>query len=195
MIQNKSFKWYVYKLNSFTENECNKILDYCGEKWNKSELVKEYEESGESVGEVRENIRNVEELKIDLKFVNDKVIKLFNIANQQIWKYKLELDEIETPKILKYTSNSFYSWHPDFGNGSESTRKLSMIIQLSNEDSYTGGELEFCLPQDGETDCPCAPKTKGTVIIFNPLLIHRIKSVTSGVRYSLLTWVHGDTFK
>jgi PKHD-type hydroxylase len=71
------------------------------------------------------------------------------------------------------------------------TRKLSISIQLSDPSSYDGGEL--CLYQ--EESPTRLPKEQGTLIIFPSFMLHEVKKVTQGTRYSLVAWVIGDPFK
>lgn len=90
-----------------------------------------------------------------------------------------------------------YTWHQDtvWGANTFHQRKLSLVIQLSNPDSYTGGDLEFL-----KEDCIHLPKyedirKQGTIILFPSFLKHRVTSVTSGKRYSLVTWIEGPNFR
>ena len=65
----------------------------------------------------------------------------------------------------------------------ESSRKLSFSLQLSNEDDYEGGELQFL---SDENISYYAPKKRGTLVIFDSRSRHRVTKVRSGVRRSLV---------
>jgi PKHD-type hydroxylase len=76
---------------------------------------------------------------------------------------------------------------------SEHQRKLSFSIQLSDPDSYEGGDLEF-------TDVGIVPKAQnmrqqGTVIIFPSIIFHQVTPVTKGMRYSLVGWYEGTPWR
>ena len=66
---------------------------------------------------------------------------------------------------------------------------------MSDSNEYKGGDLEFGLTTKENNTFLKGTRKKGTIIIFNSMLIHRIRPVKLGVRYSLLTWAHGNTFK
>ena len=63
-----------------------------------------------------------------------------------------------------------------------------MSVQLSSEKDYEGGEL---ILESGDNVFTC-PKSKGTLLIFDSRIVHQVKPVTSGVRYSLVKWIHGE---
>ena len=74
----------------------------------------------------------------------------------------------------------------------EYIRKLSFSIQLSDPEDYEGGELEFNVNNEERF---FAPNKKGTVIIFDSRIQHRVLEVKSGVRKSLVGWVVGPRWK
>ena len=82
-------------------------------------------------------------------------------------------------------------------------RKLSFSIQLSDPEDYEGGELEFkansySSEKRGDftlDDTFFTPKKKGTIIIFDSRVRHRVCEVKSGVRKSLVGWVVGPRWK
>ena len=85
----------------------------------------------------------------------------------------------------------------------EYIRKLSFSIQLSDPEDYEGGELEFKANNYGSErrgdftldDTFFTPNKKGTIIIFDSRVRHRVCEVKSGVRKSLVGWVVGPRWK
>ena len=75
---------------------------------------------------------------------------------------------------------------------SEYVRKLSFSLQLSDPDQYTGGELEF---SDNGGKTMFAPKQRGTMVVFDSRLKHRVRRVKSGLRKSIVGWVVGPRWK
>ena len=67
-----------------------------------------------------------------------------------------------------------------------------MTVQLSSPEEYSGGEFQL-LTDDNESFF--APKEKGTVIIFDSRLRHRVRKVNSGRRKSLVGWAYGPRWK
>lgn len=73
----------------------------------------------------------------------------------------------------------------------EYTRKLSFTLQLSHPDEYTGGDLQII-------DVPhmfWCPKDKGSLMVFDSRLTHRVLPVKSGQRKCLVGWVLGPRWK
>ena len=66
---------------------------------------------------------------------------------------------------------------------------LSISVQLSGSEEYEGGDLQF----EVGSDEIAAAQDPGSVIFFPSYIRHRVTPVTSGVRYSLVQWVSGDT--
>lgn len=86
-----------------------------------------------------------------------------------------------------YAEDQFFNWHADIGQGTTSARKLSMTVQLSADDDYIGGELEFLNAN--------SQKGQGGATIFPSFMAHRVAPVTLGVRRSLVAWAAGPAFR
>lgn len=87
-----------------------------------------------------------------------------------------------------YQVGEFYGPHFDLGPGRLAERKLSLTVQLSPPEDYTGGEL-LIYPEF------VAPKDQGTMTVFPSFMCHSVNPVTSGVRYSLVSWLAGPPFR
>jgi PKHD-type hydroxylase len=90
-------------------------------------------------------------------------------------------------------NSGVYGWHEDL-NWTKATpfdRKMSMVIQLSKPDEYTGGKLEFANDplKDGQFS------NQGDAIFFPSFNRHRVTPVKLGIRYSLVTWFVGPKFR
>lgn len=121
----------------------------------------------------------------------ESLLKLMKKANKDMWKFHIT-DMKDSLQFTEYLAeeNGHYDWHLDFGGGRSSTRKLSMVVQLSDPDEYVGGKLQFMINRD----IIDAPMGKGTVIFFPSYLMHRVTRVESGRRNSLVCWFHGPPF-
>ena len=191
MKRNDTFKWFVEHPDFLRNSEISKIKEHLINE-REAKLVSGYDKK-DTVSEVRE-YRKALEYDYNENWLKDKIEFIVKVANQKIFNYDLNY-KLEPIKVLKYKVDDNYDWHPDFGRGEESTRKLSIIVQLSDSNEYEGGNLEFGLTTKENNTFLKGTRKKGTIIIFNSMLIHRIRPVKLGVRYSLLTWVHGNTFK
>ena len=94
-------------------------------------------------------------------------------------------------QIAEYRLGNFFEWHKDHGKGAQSTRKLSITIQLSDPSEYDGGEMQFMAGPEVRS----APKTLGTAIVFPAFVMHRVTAVTRGVRRSLVSWISGPPYR
>jgi PKHD-type hydroxylase len=92
-------------------------------------------------------------------------------------------------QFTRYEVGEYYGPHLDIGPGKLTERKLSLTVQLSSPDSYTGGELIIYPAQF------VAPKDQGTMTVFASFMCHNVCPVTAGVRYSLVSWLAGPPFK
>ena len=117
-----------------------------------------------------------------------------NMANDQAgWNFNVTNLESKI-QIGKYSSQNkgFYDWHADDGyrvNKDGLVRKLSISILLSDENNFEGGAFEF---KNFENQ----PILKqGSIIVFPSFLEHRVTPVTSGTRYSAVTWVSGPAYR
>lgn len=88
-----------------------------------------------------------------------------------------------------------YKSHQDvfMDSGNDIQRKISFVIQLSDPDSYQGGDLTFqhITPTPPTADI----RSRGTVIFFPSLIYHQMMPVTSGIRYSLVGWWEGPAWR
>ena len=162
-------------------NICDQIIDSS----NKIEYEKgltQYSNDGRKV--------NIKFLYEDYNWINAMICGYGLFANCKNFKYKLSKCDVEGVQLSQYKIGQFYNKHVDFNGDPETkshTRKLSMSVQLS-ENNYEGGDL--IIYYSGEKYI--APKSKGTVIVFDSKLTHEVTPITKGERYSLVKWFHGD---
>ena len=102
--------------------------------------------------------------------------------------------------LLNYKKGQYYDWHCDSwdkpykeeGPTKGKIRKLSSTIQLTDPKEYEGGELEFDFRQydpdkKRKTQICKEISPKGSIVVFPSFVWHRVKPVTKGVRYSLVS--------
>ena len=117
-----------------------------------------------------------------------KLAILFAQANRH---YGFELTGfIDALQYTKYGPEQHFEWHLDVGVDRTSARKLSMTLQLSESNDYTGGALEFFSADTGDET-----RQLGSATFFPSYLAHRVSPVQSGVRRSLVAWAYGPAFK
>ncbi len=169
----------------FTPEECDKVIAYCGE------MV-----SGHVEGEDEEQSnRQCKVAWINLgtpgaNWIFDKTSFLVKEANAKFYRTDL-FGFTEKLQITRYEAGNFQNWHMDLGHGRYSVRKLTFSIQLSAPEDYEGGEFEVLAYYDPMS----FPKVRGTMIVMPTYVVHRVKPVTSGIRYSLIGWIGGPHFR
>lgn len=128
-------------------------------------------------------------------FCKDLINYYANEANRNAFGFDIQyLNDIQFTKYHS-TTNDKYDWHIDtfWCNPTMYHRKLTVVIQLSNENDYVGGNFEF----DPQYENPNQNDLRkiGTVLVFPSFLPHRVTTITSGIRKSIVAWVEGPCFK
>jgi PKHD-type hydroxylase len=142
-----------------------------------------------------DGVTNLNKRSSDVRWINwaDSVDWIFRkisdallATNAKYYRYNLA-GFAEPLQLTHYRAEDagHYDWHQDWGPGPMQARKLSIVIPLS--DGYEGGEFEM---HDG----PLKEASRGSMIIFPSFQLHRVKPVTKGERWSLVSWVTGPPF-
>ena len=119
----------------------------------------------------------------ELPWLQDIMLGYARRANASA-NWNFALDTIDGIQFTRYEPGGFYDWHCDASDDEPWVRKLSVVLQLSNPETYKGGEFEF---RGG-----LAPiSQQGSILVFPSQLEHRVWEVTSGTRYSLVAWIGG----
>ena len=198
MEKNDKFEFLIYRKNFLSNEECDKIIKSLDtEDLTEGELVGDYEG-----GTINENVRKTLNKDIifdrinkpfDDKVLFNKIESALKIANIQYFNYDVEgLDKL---RFLKYGIGGRYEWHTDYGRHECSMRKLTGIIQLSDSNDYEGGDFEFGLTDTEGSGLLKGNRTKGCLLVFPSFLSHRVAPLTKGKRYSIITWLEGNTFR
>jgi PKHD-type hydroxylase len=125
------------------------------------------------------------------KALQAKLGRLVQDVNKDVYHFDLT-GFGEALQFTRYESiGDTYTWHQDLGIGQTSTRKLSVVVQLSDPSTYRGCNLEMY--REGE---PAAvERNQGTVLIFPSWTLHRVTPLEEGIRYSLVAWISGEPFR
>lgn len=167
----------------FNEDECAAILEGClDDLWIQSRIVgnkdlhssKRQKIRGEADGFPFDNIRSI------TKQANDEIydFRLLGIIDQDF------------PQVFKYAEGDSYDWHMDI-TPMASTRKISFLINLDDENSYEGGELHFLNTDTSNINL----NTKGSIVIFPSFITWKIDPVTKGEKNIILGHIHGAIFR
>ena len=187
--KNDNLTNYYYYANVFTNEELDKII----------EISKRYDEiDGNVSGQIDYTYRKSKIKWLfyndETKFIYDKIVTIMKDANSKIWNFNIT-SLVDAIQFAEYSEDSegnvsgHYDWHMDFGSNS-STRKLSLSVQLTDDNNYEGGDLELMIHRS----IVKAPREKGLCIFFPSYITHRVTNVTKGTRRSLVFWFHGPPF-
>jgi len=173
----------------FTSDECEKILAqvlYSGSGWEPAQVA---ETTATSDTPTRnEGTRNNSNYMLrpdeGTFWIFEKLLAIVTAANDEF--YQFEINQFNAVQISKYEVGEYYHDHFDIGPGVLGNRKISLTLQLSEPDSYEGGDLVLDLNDF------TASRELGSVTIFPSFLKHGVRPVTKGTRYSLVAWVSGE---
>jgi PKHD-type hydroxylase len=174
---------WAYWDNVFTPEECAQIIQIGNTKLEPAKIC-----LGDS--------KTIRESQIswlgpqDIKFAYEKIAPIVCSLNERFFKFDL-FGMAAGIQFTRYDSpTGYYGMHIDKLLHSE-IRKLSLTIQLSSPDDYEGGELAL----QHSKDPTVMSKEQGKMIIFPSYMLHEVRPVTKGTRYSLVAWITGKPFK
>lgn len=171
------------KAQLFSQDECNMLNEGClDDLWLPSRVVgedslhksKRQKLRGEPDGFPFMNIRDI------TKQANDEVydFRLLGIIDQDF------------PQIYKYEEGDYYDYHLDI-SPMATTRKISFIVNLTDPETYEGGEVEFLNTDTSTSNL----NDQGSILIFPSFLPYKIGKVTSGEKRVIIGCIHGAVFR
>ncbi len=192
-LDNAIYPYWVFQ-NVISEEICKQIIDLGNNKWKQATIG---DKNALDVGKIDTKTRETDVAWSNDDWLYEVCWHYLHTANRNS-NWNFEISSCEPMQITKYKKNGHYEFHQD-GNGfsrydntenkflHNKTRKLSMTIVL-NED-YEGGEFEFF------QDINLIKEKMGTVIVFPSYMVHKVRPITKGTRYSLVAWFCGEPFK
>lgn len=119
-----------------------------------------------------------------------------NLANKNAC-WNLDLSYPQNVQYARYFPEQHYIPHRDDSISPDKTemRKLSVAIQISNNDYYSGGDFIIQSPRGTEYECVDKFRNRGSVIVFPSVISHGITPIIRGVRHSIVCWVVGPKFR
>jgi hypothetical protein len=172
----------------FSKEECESVKDIAKKHYSEKATV--------GIGDYAGQIREVNSYSIPMvpeyMWIFERIAKAIAEVNSEKYKFNL-VGIIHSLEQLHYSDETkcHYNWHMDSGPGTPTTRKLSVSVQLSDENDYEGGQL---LINDGNV--LAASLEQGSINVFPSYLQHTVTEVTKGNRWAIVIWIHGsDRFK
>ena len=175
--------------NGFSDEELSRIIQIGDRLAVSAATVGQNNEVSDTI---RQSTTGWMKLNDETQFIYDKLGYIARQLNGQIFDF----DIWGFVEDLQYTiyngEGGHYTWHLDRGGSTSDTpRKLSMVLQLSDPSEYEGGDLEIF-----EGPIPTqVQKEKGLISAFPSFILHRVTPVTKGIRKTLVVWLTGPRFK
>jgi PKHD-type hydroxylase len=121
-----------------------------------------------------------------------RIAHIIQNVNSQFYGFDIH-GLCESLQFTVYTGDNrgHYDWHQDGGANTNSPRKLSIVIQLSDPADYEGGDLEILTSRSPVV----INKQKGLAAVFPSYVLHRVTPVTKGIRKTLVAWITGPKFR
>lgn len=112
-------------------------------------------------------------------------------------KFQMQIEKFDGFQYSKYTVDGHFDWHTDVipePRYNKHFRKITLILMLSDETDYEGGELEICTGGNFETAQSMKLK-RGDIVAMYSFTPHKVAPVTKGNRMTLVTWALGEKLK
>ena len=115
-------------------------------------------------------------------------------ANREFFYLDLSFGCLSKQLIL-YEENHWFDTHDDTNHWDNFhyDRKVTLIIQLSDESEYKGGET--LVEQHLNIAMPTNLKKQGSILIFPTFAIHKVNKILSGTRKAFISWYGGPKFR
>ncbi len=191
--ENKHIRAQFCRESLFTLEECQKILNYKNiYGLSEAELFQTLSDNPYQDKDMRDTkVTVLRAYEPEHAWIVKRMMDCVNIINSMY--YKFYLSNISDLQILEYSENGHFDWHSDLGSGPmSSSRKLSIIVFLSDKSEYQGGNLIW--NPSRPTDHGFS-RNLGSFIIFPSFLEHKVTPLTKGKRNTLVAWIHGKPFK
>ena len=197
------FKFYCWFFDkALSKNFCNQVIKH----------GKKFKPKKGTLASKQKNmkIRDSNVVFLTERWIYREIQPYMHLANKNAG-WNLQVDYSEACQFTEYTKGQHYEWHYDMFKESYNnpknenlhgkTRKLSMVVSLSDEKDYEGGDLEFDSGENSPSNkenkfeiCR-AMRNKGSIIVFPSFIYHRVTPVTKGKRHSLVTWNIGNPYR
>jgi len=172
----------------FTSEECKTIISFA----NGREPLKGGIHNNEGKVTKDSKIRSVDVYPIydteDMRWLYEIIYETVLTYNNNYFCFDI-LGIFHDLQLLKYNKGDLYDYHFDLAEGEYSNRKLGVTILLSND--FEGGELIINTGQPHTIELGL-----GDMVLFPSYVLHKIKPITKGERWALVTWIQGiEPFK
>lgn len=164
--------------NFLSEEECELILNYSLSNLDLKKGLVEIDNEFKSDSHRKSDIAF--DRYLQFPYLIDRIHRIL-IDNIDVKGFIPYIHKNKQFQFTQYKPGDYYNWHTDIlHNDTANNRYCSVVIQLNN--NYIGGNLEL-------KDIVFDNMNAGTLYAFPSDMLHRVKKVKEGIRYSLVLWV------
>jgi predicted 2-oxoglutarate/Fe(II)-dependent dioxygenase YbiX len=176
--------------NCFTKEQCEHLVELCDINCT---LITDY--SHNTAGShnetrplnlVQNNSYTLDRIKY--KWVYDRLFDIMEECNEH---FLFDINKLEPINLIKYNIGDHYKKHHDLLMEMDGSRKLTISIQLSSSEDYTGADL---ILHTGEIPV-VAGRFASEGIAFVANIVHEVTAITEGTRYALVVHCSGPKWK
>lgn len=188
---------HVWWDGAFSKEELDNIEKMCS----KSDLndATTYNADIESTRKIRRSKVKFFDKDDTTAWIFDRFNGVGESLNEQFYGFDLHGYDSFQYTQYDYDDHGEYNWHMDMIMGdqldnswSNSTRKLTLIMLLSDENNFTGGELQ--LNESREENARTVQMFRGRIVAFPSWILHRVTPIITGQRKSIVIWIEGPKF-
>ena len=181
---------YAYWEEYFSPEECQTIIDYGKSQVLEEGVINTGDTSPSQVKEIRDSKVVFLQPDENMQWVYRKLTDVVQHLNKEYFMFDLT-GFAEGLQFTEYTApGGNYNFHVDSGYN-KVIRKLSIVLQLSDESDYEGGD--FIIRNSSKDQF--LQRKQGTILAFPSYTVHKVSPVTKGTRHSLVGWITGPRFK
>ncbi len=179
---------FVWWEGGFTEQELNWLQEQARKADKQAQVGGDPQEA--DLAKIRRSQVSWLNKNSDTAWVFEKLGHIASSLNSQYYRFDLT-GFGEALQLTNYdqSEQGMYGWHQDYGAGP--SRKLSLVLQLTDPSQYEGGNLQVITSGQPQT----VRKQRGLVVAFPSYVLHQVTPVTSGSRQSLVAWITGPAFR
>lgn len=181
---------YVFWENGFNEQELNWLQNKAKNADETAVVGGAY--SMEELKKIRRSQVSWINKNQETAWIFEKLGHIVSALNAKFYRFNLTgFGEALQMTNYDQSDNGMYGWHVDYGGSSSASRKLSIVLQLSDPSEYDGGNLQILTSGQPLT----VKKQRGLVVAFPSYVLHQVTPVTNGSRQTLVSWITGPAFQ
>lgn len=181
---------FVWWDNGFTDQELNMLQEQAVRAEEQAQVFGTPD--GDNLAKMRRSRVSWVYKDANTAWIYDKLAHIASSLNAQFFRFDLT-GFGEPLQLTNYdqSDHGMYGWHQDYGGKDVPSRKMSLVLQLTDPSQYEGGNLQVLTSGEPST----VQKKRGLVAAFPAYQLHQVTPVTKGSRQSLVAWISGPAFR